>query len=170
MTSFSTWNQVVLHIYDVGTDSRLSSLNRVLRPVGTGAFHAAVEVLGKEWSYGYGGAFSVFQFDFDGAFVLEPTKRANDQARVGSVSNKSKQSLMNRYCEGAGESGVFFGPPGNCAIHTFRESVPMGESSLSAQDIERVLDALRGGCVSACARARGGGGFWATPPPPPFQH
>ena len=27
-------------------------VNEVLRPLGTGAFHAAVEVHGKEWSYG----------------------------------------------------------------------------------------------------------------------
>lgn len=44
---------VTLHIYDVSTVSTVKHLNHIFRAVGTGAFHAAVEVYGQEWSYGY---------------------------------------------------------------------------------------------------------------------
>lgn len=39
---------VTLHVYDLGA---IRSLNKVLRPAGTGAFHCGVEVYGREWSY-----------------------------------------------------------------------------------------------------------------------
>jgi len=45
--------QVILHIYDVFADSTVQGINDVFRAVGTGAFHAGVEVFGQEWSYGY---------------------------------------------------------------------------------------------------------------------
>jgi len=44
---------VVLHIYDVTMENNLQWVNGILRNVGTGAFHAGVEVFGLEWSYGY---------------------------------------------------------------------------------------------------------------------
>jgi len=43
---------VILHIYDVATDN-LKWVNGMLRNVGTGVFHAGVEVFGSEWSFGY---------------------------------------------------------------------------------------------------------------------
>lgn len=43
---------VVVHIYDVGANEVVTRVNEALRPLGTGAFHAAVEVYGEEWSYG----------------------------------------------------------------------------------------------------------------------
>jgi len=43
---------VILHIYDVSADSRVHRVNNFFRPVGTGAFHAGVEIYGTEWSYG----------------------------------------------------------------------------------------------------------------------
>lgn len=43
---------VWLHIYDVaGNTAR--ALNNLIRPVGTGAFHAGVEVFRREWSFGF---------------------------------------------------------------------------------------------------------------------
>lgn len=45
-------SSVTLHVYDVGTEDAMSQVNRVLRSLGTGAFHAAIEVYGKEWCYG----------------------------------------------------------------------------------------------------------------------
>jgi len=45
--------QVILHIYDVFADDRVQAVNDVFRTVGTGAFHAGVEVFGQEWSFGY---------------------------------------------------------------------------------------------------------------------
>ncbi|CAJ1399903.1 unnamed protein product [Effrenium voratum] len=53
---------VIVHIYDVTGSAPVQYVNEVLRPMGTGAFHAAVEVHGKEWSFGQckrgGGIFS----------------------------------------------------------------------------------------------------------------
>jgi len=43
---------VWLHIYDV-SGATVQWINNVIRPVGTGAFHAGVEVFGQEWSFGY---------------------------------------------------------------------------------------------------------------------
>jgi len=42
---------VKLHVYDVGMSSSLGLLNKLLRPIGSGAFHCGVEVLGAEWSF-----------------------------------------------------------------------------------------------------------------------
>mmetsp|Transcript_47372 Transcript_47372/g.133255 ORF Transcript_47372/g.133255 Transcript_47372/m.133255 type:complete len:222 (-) Transcript_47372:157-822(-) len=42
---------VTLHVYDLGTSGGASVLNRILTPMGTGAFHCGVEVYGWEWSY-----------------------------------------------------------------------------------------------------------------------
>eukprot|EP00931_Biecheleriopsis_adriatica_P061903 TRINITY_DN37249_c0_g1_i1.p1 TRINITY_DN37249_c0_g1~~TRINITY_DN37249_c0_g1_i1.p1 ORF type:complete len:457 (-),score=103.72 TRINITY_DN37249_c0_g1_i1:47-1417(-) len=43
---------VTLHIYDVPRHKAGVRLNGLFRAIGTGAFHAGVEVFGKEWSYG----------------------------------------------------------------------------------------------------------------------
>ena len=43
---------VIVHIYDVTGTAPMQFVNGLLRPFGTGAFHAAVEVHGREWSYG----------------------------------------------------------------------------------------------------------------------
>lgn len=42
-----------MHIYDVFADDRVEAVNDVLHTLGTGAFHAGVEVYGEEWSYGF---------------------------------------------------------------------------------------------------------------------
>lgn len=42
---------VLLHIYNVGVSQEVQALNKVLRVLGTGAFHCGVEVHGREWSY-----------------------------------------------------------------------------------------------------------------------
>lgn len=44
---------VTLHIYDVAGSDIVSGINKLLYPMGTGAFHAGVEVHGAEWSFGY---------------------------------------------------------------------------------------------------------------------
>lgn len=41
---------VTLHVYDIGTAGG-SMLNRVLKPLGAGAFHCGVDVYGWEWSF-----------------------------------------------------------------------------------------------------------------------
>jgi len=42
---------VTLHIYNVGTLTQTAMVNKLLRKLGTGAFHCGVEVYGTEWSY-----------------------------------------------------------------------------------------------------------------------
>eukprot|EP00419_Tripos_fusus_P027765 CAMPEP_0172721368 /NCGR_PEP_ID=MMETSP1074-20121228/78970_1 /TAXON_ID=2916 /ORGANISM="Ceratium fusus, Strain PA161109" /LENGTH=250 /DNA_ID=CAMNT_0013547097 /DNA_START=59 /DNA_END=812 /DNA_ORIENTATION=+ len=44
---------VTLHVYSVGQSTSMDTVNGLLRLFGTGAYHAAVEVYGAEWSYGY---------------------------------------------------------------------------------------------------------------------
>jgi len=53
---------VTLHIYDVSGHGAITNLNKFCRAMGTGAFHAAVEIYGEEWSFGYtdGGGSGVF--------------------------------------------------------------------------------------------------------------
>mmetsp|Transcript_96117 Transcript_96117/g.200786 ORF Transcript_96117/g.200786 Transcript_96117/m.200786 type:complete len:272 (-) Transcript_96117:202-1017(-) len=85
--------EVVLHIYDVTTTKAISAFNAGLRVVGTGAFHGAVEVYGKEWSYGY--------------------------------------------CEQG--TGVFDCPPKGCTAHIYRESVPMGSTSMSQAEVAALV-------------------------------
>jgi len=49
-------SKVLLHVYDVGQLDKLGrqevkALNKVLRPLGSGAFHCGIEVYGREWSF-----------------------------------------------------------------------------------------------------------------------
>merc|ERR1712159_705376 len=43
---------VTLHIYDCSAHSAVKKANGVLKNIGTGAYHAGVEVYGREWSFG----------------------------------------------------------------------------------------------------------------------
>jgi len=88
---------VTLHIYDVGDQKAVTKVNELLKPIGTGAFHGAVEVYGEEYSYGY---------------IDEGT-------------------------------GVFSNPPKECTMHTFRESVPMGETKLSQEEVAKLIEEMR---------------------------
>lgn len=45
--------QVMLHVYDVGNTNFIRRANKVFRRLGTGAFHAGVEIFGVEYSFGY---------------------------------------------------------------------------------------------------------------------
>jgi len=89
---------VTLHIYDVGDQKAVSKVNQLLKPIGTGAFHGAVEVYGEEWSYGY---------------IDEGT-------------------------------GVFSNAPKGCPMHTYRESVSMGETALSEEEVAKLIEEMKG--------------------------
>lgn len=84
---------VHLNIYDVRFPI-VPQMNSVFRVIGTGAFHAAVEIHGQEWSFGY---------------------RPNE------------------------ESGVYGCKPRECDLHIYRESVPMGVSKLSEQEVRDLI-------------------------------
>ncbi|CAK9066474.1 unnamed protein product, partial [Durusdinium trenchii] len=49
----SKGTSVTLHVYSVSASQTVRKVNRFLGHLSTGAFHTAVEVHGKEWSYGF---------------------------------------------------------------------------------------------------------------------
>eukprot|EP00419_Tripos_fusus_P001381 CAMPEP_0172671312 /NCGR_PEP_ID=MMETSP1074-20121228/10836_1 /TAXON_ID=2916 /ORGANISM="Ceratium fusus, Strain PA161109" /LENGTH=403 /DNA_ID=CAMNT_0013488337 /DNA_START=30 /DNA_END=1238 /DNA_ORIENTATION=+ len=95
---------VYLHIYDVSGEGVLAQVNEVFRGIGTGAFHAGVEVLGQEWSYG--------------------------QAQRG-------------------ESGIIVCKPRRNLCHRFRESLHMGQTPLSDEQVRDLLDKMHGEWLGA---------------------
>lgn len=76
---------VILHVYDVGTDPKISTANGVLRILGTGAYHAAIEIYGCEWSYGYTDSGT-------GVFWCEATKCEMHQYREAVELGKTKMT------------------------------------------------------------------------------
>lgn len=93
---------VTLHIYDMGHDPEVQAMNRVLKVLGTGAFHCGVEVYGREWSF---------------------------QGRVDEDED--------------GTGGVFWCRPRRCEGHTYHESLYMGVSQLSEDEVFKVIGAFK---------------------------
>lgn len=87
---------VWLHIYDVSGGS-VQWMNHLIRPVGSGAFHAGVEILGYEWSFG---------------------------------------------CAPIGRSGVYVCRPRCNGRHAYRESVSMGGTFHSEEEVKKLLRGL----------------------------
>jgi len=88
---------VVVHIYDVADE--LSKVNYLLRKIGTGAFHAGVEVYGNEWSFGY-------IDEGTGVFGCEPGKNEmfrHVQTIVMGTTNLSKLQVDRVLSKLAGE-------------------------------------------------------------------
>jgi len=81
---------VTLRVYNLGKSSEVRHINRILRALGTGAFHCGVEVYGREWSY-----------------------RGNSSSATG----------------------VFSCRPCECDRHSYYESMPMGSTTLSEDDV-----------------------------------
>lgn len=90
---------VWLHIYDVPSHPTARRMNGALRRIGTGAFHAGVEVYGQEWSF-------------------------------GSAEEDSSGT------------GLFVCAPRGCEGHAYRESLPMGHTPVSEEDVRRLLGTL----------------------------
>eukprot|EP00927_Polykrikos_kofoidii_P026103 TRINITY_DN23308_c0_g1_i3.p1 TRINITY_DN23308_c0_g1~~TRINITY_DN23308_c0_g1_i3.p1 ORF type:complete len:253 (-),score=36.72 TRINITY_DN23308_c0_g1_i3:17-694(-) len=88
---------VILRVYDVGGSKEVSVANRILKKVGTGAFHAGVEVYGDEFSYGGS--------DYPG-------------------------------------SGIFCVEPASCEAHLYREAIPMGETTLSPEQVQMLVNQM----------------------------
>mmetsp|Transcript_53302 Transcript_53302/g.158996 ORF Transcript_53302/g.158996 Transcript_53302/m.158996 type:complete len:297 (-) Transcript_53302:77-967(-) len=91
---------VILHIYDMGTDPEVQAMNRVLKMLGTGAFHCGVEVYDREWS------FRGTRPGFEG-------------------------------------TGVFWCRPRKCNGHSYRESLDLGISHLSEDEVFRLIGRLQ---------------------------
>lgn len=88
--------EVVLNLYDYNGDAMVHDFNTWGRYFGLGAFHAAVEVYGLEWSYG-------FTEGPDGIYSVVPKT--------------------------------------NCS-HQYRESIPLGVTFFSIQQVERLLQQM----------------------------
>ena len=92
---------VTLHIYHVSTDSRVGAVNEYLEAMGTGAFHAGVEVKSREgnleWSYGY------------------------------SPDN----------------TGIFSCPPKGCKAHVYKDSIDMGETEKSEEEVSQIIEDMK---------------------------
>jgi len=92
---------VFLHIYDVGHSAWIANINRATEAVLGGVFHGAVEVHGREFSFGG--------------------------------------------CRGGPRraTGVFGCQPRKCPLHTYRESVYLGDCGLDRDAVHAILLALR---------------------------
>lgn len=89
---------VTLHVYDLTRVSLVGKVNSVLLPLGSGAFHVAIEIYGQEWSYGG--------------------------------------------CSTEGVTGVYVTRPRKDSSHTFRESIHLGNTSLSNEEVGSLLRKL----------------------------
>lgn len=87
---------VTLHVYAVGHAESVAKINKVAQDIlgEGGIFHGAIEVHGKEWSFG--------GTDDDGP-------------------------------------GVFCCEPGRCTMHTYRESVYLGDCNKDNQQVHEIL-------------------------------
>jgi hypothetical protein len=74
---------VTLNVYDVTSSVSIRRLNDVCRLLGTGAYHAAIQVHGKEWSYG----------------GLEPSIFKGRNADTGVFSCEPRQCDMHHFRE-----------------------------------------------------------------------
>eukprot|EP00435_Cladocopium_sp_Y103_P039727 s2122_g10.t1 len=68
----ATSETVFLNIYDLGDTSAIQNLNVILKPLGGGAFHAAVQVYDQEWSFGGLSADSEDEGDETGIWSCAP--------------------------------------------------------------------------------------------------
>merc|ERR1719482_2559590 len=100
---------VHLNVYDLSTSTVIHNANRLLRLVGTGAFHVSVEIYGTEWSYGSG----------------EPGPECEPL-----------------YLHDGTGSGINGCEPHSCQLHSFAETVPMGETLLTEMEVKELLNAL----------------------------
>jgi len=88
---------VFLHVYDVGHSSCISTFNRASELAVGGVFHGAIQIFGKEYSFG------------------------------GSKAN---------------QSGIFACNPTRCPMHTYRESVYLGDCYLPRGAVKAILNSM----------------------------
>lgn len=87
---------VYLHIYDVGHSSYIRTINRTTEwTVGGGVFHAAIQVFGKEYSFG------------------------------GTKAN---------------QTGIFACNPTKCPMHTYRQTIFLGDCYLPRGCVKAILN------------------------------
>lgn len=146
---------VVLNIYDVGC----LGVNKAFTAIGTGAFHVAVQVYGSEWSFER-------RVSELGPCLIHQRKVAPQirpsQIGIGvekPVHNSRRSSVFSLIRSNAasgaerhpppragtetdmGTTGLVRNPPRGCQLHAFRESVRMGQTTLSAGAVEELMEA-----------------------------
>mmetsp|Transcript_159348 Transcript_159348/g.281361 ORF Transcript_159348/g.281361 Transcript_159348/m.281361 type:complete len:195 (+) Transcript_159348:67-651(+) len=85
--------QVSLHVYDVSVNKQVHLANQMFKKLGTGIYHAGVEVFGREYS---------FEYADSGTGVVRRAPKAHD-------------------------------------CHRYRESIEMGETSLSSRQLSSLI-------------------------------
>lgn len=90
---------VLLHVYEVGHSAVIKDLNIVVQNWirEGGVFHGAIEIFGKEWSF-------------------------------GATSED--------------EPGIFCNEPRRCSMHTYRQSVYLGDSCKTPHKVEEILRSM----------------------------
>merc|ERR1711908_201700 len=84
----SIWQEaipVTLHVYDVGKNNKIKAANHVLHVLGSGAYHAAIEVYGLEWSFAKCSIGT-------GVFWCEPTQCNDHQYREAIALGSARLS------------------------------------------------------------------------------
>lgn len=138
---------VLLHIYDVSGSSAMEQVNQLLRPAGTGLFHAGVEVFGAEWSFG-GACCEEEGVQTEGWCEgwNSTSSFSSGSALIpgGSVAAPRPAGEVD-----AGSAALDFGtgvfstsPPRECPPHRYRESVGMGLTQMTKAEVEVLLDKL----------------------------
>ena len=95
---------VTLHIYDVTRRADIQHANHILHVLGTGAYHVAVQVYGREWSYGFvdDGGSGVFPCD-PGACELHSHRHTLDVGCTSLCELEVEQLLQQLSPEWLGE-------------------------------------------------------------------
>lgn len=87
--------RVMLHVYDVGTVGGVTLANEMFNAMGTGIYHAAVEIYGLEWSFAY-------KMFGHGIFCCQPGQcalhRYRESIHLGFVKH-SKLGVQDVLCE-----------------------------------------------------------------------
>lgn len=149
---------VVLHVYDVMAPM-VVQVNELLRPAGTGVFHAGIEVFGLEWSFG--ASPDEHTARTESAHVSACTSSAvastlpHEEPRMLARSQR-RESLRTRRSSfnttrfhrlpptplQDPATGIFGVSPRECAPHKYRESVALGMTQMTKSEVMALLEEL----------------------------
>jgi len=128
-------SKVLLHVYDVGRLEQLGpqgvkALNKVLRPLGSGAFHCGVEVYGREWS---------FQFEDAGTGVFSCRPRSceshsfSDSLLMGTtILSKTEVKMLIKVMQVEWPGDSYDGLRRNCCHFSNKLSLRLGMGPIPA--------------------------------------
>ncbi|CDJ63111.1 hypothetical protein, conserved [Eimeria necatrix] len=128
---------VLLHVYDL-TPAISNYVNRIMRPLGAGAFHAGVEVYGQEYSFGQTAATagSLRHYGSERA-SLEPWTLWTAAATLRGAA----AVLVILHTDET--TGVSVCQPMQHPAHVYRETVPMGPADLDMEEFLSLVEVLK---------------------------